>query len=106
MTLYLYPHIATLLFFLSFNVFGRAHSRSSKIIACCLLQMLACDSVPESESAKFCRLQLRLRIQPSDSNSGLISDSAALVLCSFIAYTRKNTKHLDDTNMPYYGHVK
>ena len=39
---------------------------------------------PKSESATFCRLQLRLRLQakwstPTDSNSGLDSDSSALL---------------------------
>ena len=40
--------------FLPFNVFGRVHSRSSKIIVC--YRVLTCDS--GSESAKFYRLHL------------------------------------------------
>ena len=80
MTLQLYLHIVTLLFFLSFNLFVRVYNRSSKIIVCC--RMLACDSGPESESAKFYRLQLRIRLQskrstPTASNCGLDSDSAS-----------------------------
>ena len=71
----------TLLHFLSFNVLGRVHNHLSKIIVCC--RVLTFDSGPESESAKFYRLQLRLRIwpkpsTPTDPNSGLDSDSAAL----------------------------
>ena len=70
-------------FFLSFNVFGRVHNRPSKIIFC--RRVLVCDSGPESESVKFYRLQLQLRLQPkrstpTDSNSGLDSDSAALTI--------------------------
>ena len=47
-------------------------------------QVLVCVSGPESRSAKFYRLQHRLRLQPKrptliDSNSGLDSDSAALL---------------------------
>ena len=47
--------------------------------------MLPCDSGPESESAKFYRPQLRLRLQekqatPADSNSGLDFDSTSLIL--------------------------
>ena len=63
-----------------FQCFRRVHNRSSKIIVCC--RVLACDSGRESESAKFYRFQLRLkpeRSTPTDSNSGLDSDSAALV---------------------------
>ena len=76
-------HPAILLFFLSFNVFGRAHNRSSKIIVCC--RVLTCDSGPELESAYFCRLQLRLPLQtkrstPTYSKFGLDSNSAALLL--------------------------
>ena len=76
----------TLLLFLSFNVFGRFHNRLSKIIVYC--RVLTCDSGTESESAKFYRLQLRLRLQPkrstpTDSNSGLDSDSAALITSVF-----------------------
>ena len=49
--------------------------------------MLACDSGPESGSAKFLRLQLRLRLKskrstPTDSNSGLDSAPAALMICA------------------------
>ena len=46
--------------------------------------MVDCDSGPESESVKFYRLQLQLRLwpkrsTPTYSNSGLDSDSAALL---------------------------
>ena len=76
---------ANLLLFLSFNVFnvfGRVHNRFSKIIVCC--RLLTCDSGPESESAKFYRLQLWLWLRPkqstpTDSNCGLDSNSAALL---------------------------
>ena len=50
---------ATLLFFVLFNVFGRVHNRSSKIILCCLV--LTRDSGTESELLKFCRFQLRIQ---------------------------------------------
>ena len=51
------------------------HNRPSKIIFC--RRVLICDSGPESESAKFYRFHLRLRLQPkrstpTDSNSCLI----------------------------------
>ena len=53
------------------------------------LQAVACDSGPESESATFYHLQLRLQLQtkqstPTDSNSGLDSDSAALVKTALV----------------------
>ena len=73
MTLQLYLHTAALLFFLSLNVFGRVHNGWSKIIVCCMV--LACDS--ELGSAKFYRLRPE-RATPTNSNSGLDSDSAAL----------------------------
>ena len=50
--------------------------------------MIACVSGSESESAIFYRLQLRLRPKrsaPTDSNSGLDSDSAGQVLTILIA---------------------
>ena len=70
-------------FFLSFNVFGTTCNRSAEIIAC--WRLVSHDYGPESESAKFYRLHLRLRLQakrstPTDSNSGFNSDSAALPL--------------------------
>ena len=88
MTLQLYLHTVTLLFFPPFNVFETIHTHSGKIIACS--RVASCDSGPESESAKFYRLQFRLRLRPKrstpiDSNSGLDSDSAALAT----AMTRK-----------------
>ena len=72
--------------FLSFNVFGRAHNRPAKIIFC--RRVSVCDSGPESGQAKFYRLQLRLQLQPkqstpTDPNSGLDSNSAALVMSWF-----------------------
>ena len=81
MTLQLYLHTATVLFFLTFNVFETNPNRSAKIIA---RWIVSCDSGPESESTKFYRLQLRLRLQakwstPTDSSSDLDSDSASLV---------------------------
>ena len=73
-------------FFLSFNVFGRVHNRSSEIIVCC--RLLTCDT--GLESVKFHRLQLPLRLQPkrstpTDSNSGLDSASAALPITLFLS---------------------
>ena len=50
MTLQVYLHSSTLLFFLHFNVFGRMHNRPSKIIA--FYRVLACDPGPELESKK------------------------------------------------------
>ena len=84
MTLKMHLHTISLLFFPYFNVFGRVHNRSSEIIVCC--RVLTCDSGSESESARSYRLQLRLRLQPklstpTDSRSGLDSDSATLVSC-------------------------
>ena len=81
MTLRLYLNITILLFLVSFNVFVRMDNRSAKIIVC--WRMLYCDSGPESESVKWYRLQLRLRLRPkwltpTESNSGLDSDPAAL----------------------------
>ena len=82
MMLQLYPHIGILLFFSSFNVFVKVHNRSS--IVDVYGRVFACDSGPESESAKFYRLQLRLGLKPkrstlTDSSSGLDSDSVALI---------------------------
>ena len=80
MTLQLYLHSATILFLLSFNVFGRACNLTSKIIVS--WWVLTCDSGSESEPARFDRFQLRLmrkRSTPTDSNPGLDSDSAALI---------------------------
>ena len=81
-TLQLDLHIASLLFFLSFNVFGRTHNRWVKVITC--WPVVVCGS--GLESTKFSRLQVRLRLQPkratrADSTSGFDSDSAALVSC-------------------------
>ena len=83
MTLQLYKSNVALLFLPFFNVFGWMNNRSAKIIVC--WRLVVCDSRSESESANFYRLQLRLRLwpkrsTPTDSNSGLDSDSAALVL--------------------------
>ena len=83
MTLELYLHTVTLLFFLSFNVFGTMDNRSAESVVC--RRLVSFDSGSESESAKFHRLQLRLRLRekwstPTDSNSGLDTDSAALVI--------------------------
>ena len=55
-----------------------------------------CDSGPESESAKFYRLQPRLRLQtkrstPTDPNSGFDSDSAALVIGDLVEKTEGGT---------------
>ena len=91
MTLQPYLHTAGRLMFLSFNVFGKVQSRSSKIITCC--RMVACVSGPGSESAKFYRLQLRLRLHlkqstPTDSNSGLDSDFTASS-CGFPLFAKK-----------------
>ena len=78
MTFQLYLLTATLPFFLSFNVFG-TKNRSAKMT----VDRWYPDSGPESESAKFYRLPLRLRLQvkrstPTDSNSSFDSDYAAL----------------------------
>ena len=56
------------------------HPKSYSVAGCYIVY----DSQPKSESTKFYRLQLRLGLQPiwstpTDSNSGLDSDSAALV---------------------------
>ena len=50
--------------------------------------LVVCDSGPESKSARFYRLQLRLPLRPkrstrADSSSGLDSDSAALPFVVF-----------------------
>ena len=72
--------------------------------------MVDCDSGPESESVKFYRLQLRLRLRPkrstpTDSNSGLDSDSAALPriianAVGIVDFERNNDKkyHTDARN--------
>ena len=73
-------YILSLSCFPIYDDIGRMHSRSSKVIVC--YWVLSCDSGPEPESAKFDRLQLRLQPKRStltDSNSGLDSDSAALL---------------------------
>ena len=82
MALGLYLHATTLSFLPVLRCFRNVQCRSSKIIFCC--RVLAFDSGPGSESAKFYRLQFRLRLHlkrstPTDSNSGLNSDSEALV---------------------------
>ena len=79
-TLQLYLFTVTLLFFPCFNSSGTMHNLSAKIIVCS--RVVFCDSGPELESAKCLRLQLRpqaKRSTPTDSSSGLESDSAALL---------------------------
>ena len=83
MTLELFISTPSLSFFLSFNVFGTMDNRSAESVV--YRRFVSFDSGSESESAKFHRLQLRLRLRekwstPTDSNSGLDSDSAALVI--------------------------
>ena len=51
MTFQLDLHTATLLFFLSFNVFATIHNCSAKISDC--WRVVSCDSGPESGSANF-----------------------------------------------------
>ena len=87
-TLQLKLRTDTLTFFPSFNVFETMHTSSAKIIVC--WRVASCDSGPESESAKFYLLQLRIQLRPKrstqiDPNSGLNFDSAA-VLRSAIAH--------------------
>ena len=48
-------------FILVFNVYAAIRNPSGKTIVC--WRLVSCDSGPESESAKFYRLQLRLRLQ-------------------------------------------
>ena len=75
-------------FFLTFSVFERMYQHSVKIMVCCWLVL--CDSGPESQSVKFYRLQLWLRLQAkrstlTNSNSGIDSDFAALVLSRYLS---------------------
>ena len=105
MALKRYLHTATFLFFLSFNVLGRTHSRSSKIIVGYL--MLACESWLESESAKCLptpaptptpvkkvdsdrhRLRSRLRLR-----SPVLALMEAEIFISFPSLLGINTKHV------------
>ena len=100
MTLQLYLNTVALLFVLSFNVFRKMDNHSAKIVVC--WKVAACDSGPESESAKFYRLQLWLQLwskrsTPTNSNSGLDSDPAALILTISGGYAIWN--HIDPGSM-------
>ena len=82
MTLQVYLHTAPIFFVLYFDVLGRMLNRSCKIIAA--YRLLARDSWPESESAKFYRLQPK-RSTPIFSNPCLYSNSAALITSLIIS---------------------
>ena len=84
----LYLHTATLLFFLSFNVFGMIHNFSAKIIDCwnrcgrCdILRLRAWVGVRKFLPTQLHSAKLRLQVKrstPADCNPGFNSDSAAL----------------------------